>query len=1180
MNLYLLEEIDNRKTYASKILRRMKLTTLSMFLGVFLLSAKTYSQKISYQGENVSLEIILKDFRRQSGYSLFYKYNDIKDVRIKNANFQDETIEKAVGSILEGLPFEFRVRDNTIIINKVVAPVKKVLKIQERQAQQGVTGTVKNLADQPLHGATVTIKNTSAHTITNDKGTFSLTNVPSGAILVVSFLGFDTREVPVGDRKTIEITLNAQKKDLDEVVVVGYGNVAKEDLTGSVSQVNVEDLTKAPVASFDQALAGRVAGVQVSSAEDGQPGEGMNIVIRGANSLTQDNSPLYVIDGFPVEGPETAGINPDDIESITILKDASATAIYGSRAANGVIVIETKKGRVGRPVVTVNSSIGPQDVPKKMEMLSPYEFVKYQIERYGDSGLTRYAPADLNPSHASYDPGGYSLESYKNYKGVDWQDQLFKTGFTQIHNFSIRGGNEGTRYSISGSMYDQDAIIRNTGYNRYQTRISLDQTINEKFKVGMNANYSHQKGYGQILGRTSATSETTISGYLLYSTWGYRPVTGREGDIDYELGDVLDGIVDEDLSDEDTDFRINPLVSARETLRERRTNTFTANGYATYDFTKNLQLKITGGVQSVMYRNDAFYNSKTVRGAPVSLRPNNINGVNGSIRNSQRFEWLNENILTYKKRISRVHRLEAMVGMTHQVRRTTLDGFSAILVPNEELGIQGLSQGIPLENFMGASENRLQSYFTRVNYNYRSKYLLTATMRADGSSKFSPKNRWGYFPSGAFAWNMGREDFLKDVAAVSDAKLRISYGITGNNRVSDFAYLPAAEWNDLASYSFNNAPYFGLNMDRLSNPNLKWESTRQLDIGYDLSLFNERVTFVFDWYRKTTHDLLLNAQIPYTTGYSIAFKNIGSVRNEGLEFALNTVNIQKKDFMWESNFNISFNKNKILALNEDQPNMLSSMTSFVTRMAQEPMYIADVGAPAAMFYGQVWDGVYQYSDFDEISPGVYRLKLHVPDNGDSRNIIQPGDIKYKDLNGDGVIDASDKTVIGNGLPKHMGGFTNNFRYKDFDLNVLFQWSYGNDLLNANRLIFEGNITNVHHFNQYASWTERWTPENQSNTMHRTGGGGPQVISSRVIEDGSYLRLKTVMLSYSIPQSVTRRIGINSLRLSVAAQNLYTWTNYSGMDPEVSVRNTVLTPGFDFSAYPHARTVVFGLRAML
>src|SRR5690606_11645006 len=712
MNLNYSGEIPICKIYSSKILRAMKLTILFMFFGVFLLSAKTYSQKVSYKGQNVSLESLLKDLGQQSGYYLFYKYNDIKDVKIKNIQLNNVDLEIAMAKVLEDLPFEFKLRENTIIINKlVVGNAQKTAPTS--QQQRPISGTVSNAAGEVLHGATVMIKNTQTHVMTDELGAFGFPDVPAGAILVVSFIGYDPQEVTVGDRTTLSITLVDQEKDLDEVIVIGYGTVEKSDLTGSVSQVNVEDLTKAPVASFDQALAGRVAGVQVSSAEDGQPGEGMNIVIRGANSLTQDNSPLYVIDGFPVEGPETASINPDDIESITVLKDASATAIYGSRAANGVIVIETKKGKIGRPVVTFNSSVGPQNVPKTMEMLSPYEFVKYEIERYGDSGLARYAPADLNPSHASYDPGGYSLESYRNYKGVNWQDQLFKTGLTQIHNFSIRGGTRETRYSISGSAYDQDAIILNTGYKRYQARISLDQTINKKFKVGMNANYSYQKGYGQILGRTSATSSTTISGYLLYSVWGYRPVTGREGDDNYELGDILDGIVDEDVDDASSDFRINPLVSARNTLRDRYTNNFTTNAYATYDITKNLVLKVTGGLNGVMMRNDAFYNSKTVRGAPVELRPNNINGVNGSIRNNRRFEWLNENILTYTKRFNRVHRLEVLGAMTLQSRRNTQDGFAANQVPNEELGIYALAQGLPLENYIGASRSTLQSYFTR-----------------------------------------------------------------------------------------------------------------------------------------------------------------------------------------------------------------------------------------------------------------------------------------------------------------------------------------------------------------------------------------------------------------------------------------------------------------------------------
>ncbi len=1145
---------------------------LLLFLAIGFLQAHaiTLAQRLSLNEKNASLESVLLHIKQQTGLSFLYSEAMLQEAKPVDIQVEKASVEETLQKVFANQPLDFTINKNTVVIKRKRAISNSLLQ------QHAVKGTVTDSTGLPISNVTVRLKGTSTVTITNRQGEYRISGISEDAVLVFTHLVFNEQEIPVAGRTSVNVTLSERVNTMDDVVVIGYGSVARKDLTGSVAQVNMSDLTKAPVAAFDQALAGRVAGVQVSAAEDGQPGSGMNIVIRGANSLTQSNSPLYVIDGFPVEGPETAGINPDDIESITVLKDASATAIYGSRAANGVIVIETKKGKIGTPVISLNSSVGPQTAPKKMEMLSAYEFVRYQIERYGEGGMTRYAPAELDPSHAFYDPAGKTLESYRDVKAIDWQDELFQKGLTQIHSLSVRGGNRETRYSISGSAFDQDAIVLSTGYKRYQTRISLDQAISQKLKVGMNGNYSYQKGYGQILGRTSATSATTISGYLLYSVWGYRPVTGKEGDLNYELEDILDGVVDEDVDDASADFRINPLVSARETLRDRYTNNFVTNAYATYDITKGLVLKVTGGLNGTTIRDDVFYNSRTVRGTP--LRPNNINGVNGSIRNNRRFDWLNENTLTYTKRFNKAHRLEVLGGMTLQSRRSTMDGYAAIQVPNEELGIYALPMGLPLENYIGASENRLSSYFTRANYNYKSKYLLTATMRADGSSKFSPQNRWGYFPSGAFAWNMGREDFLKDIAAISDAKLRVSYGITGNNRVSDFAYLPSAEWNDLSSYSFENVRYFGLGMGRLSNPRLKWESTRQLDIGYDISLYKERVNFIFDWYRKTTYDLLLNAQLPFTTGYSTAFKNIGSVRNEGLEFTLNTVNVRTKDFVWESNFNISFNKNRILALNEGQPNMLSSISAFVSRMSAEPMYLAEVGKPAAMFYGYIWDGVYQYSDFDEVSPGAYRLKLEVPDNGDSRTTIQPGDIKYKDLNGDGVIDASDKTVIGNGLPKHMGGFSNNFSYKGFDLNVLFQWSYGNDLMNANRLIFEGNITNVHHFNQFASWADRWTPENPSNTIHRAGGGGPQVISSRTIEDGSYLRLKTVMLSYTIPQAVTKRVGINSLSVNVASQNLLTWTNYSGMDPEVSVHNSVLTPGFDFSAYPHARTVVFGLKA--
>jgi len=427
---------------------------------------------------------------------------------------------------------------------------------------------------------------------------------------------------------------------------------------------------------------------------------------------------------------------------------------------------------------------------------------------------------------------------------------------------------------------------------------------------------------------------------------------------------------------------------------------------------------------------------------------------------------------------------------------------------------------------------------------------------------------------------MSSEKFMKSLPFVSDAKLRLSYGLTGNNRVGDFAYLPTLDLRAVNTYVFDNvAPTKGgIVITNLGNSDLKWETTEQTDLGYDLSLFKNRVEFTVDWYRKTTKDLLLAANLPYYTGFTSSTINVGKVQNQGLEFSLNTVNLKSKGFTWESNFNISFNDSKVLGLNANEQQMINTVT-WETSYNSSPLYITKVGEPVGQFYGYVWDGNYQYSDFDQPSPGVYTLKNTVTTNGNPRANIKPGDIKYKDLNNDGVVNTYDQTVIGRGLPIHTGGFMNNFSYKGFNLGVFFQWSYGNDIYNANRLIFEG--TSRLSLNQYATYNDRWTPENQNNTQFRVGGQGPAGMnSSRVIEDGSFLRLKTLSLDYSIPARLIKPLHIKNLGLSASAQNLYTWTKYSGMDPEVSSKHSALTPGFDYSSYPHARTIVFGLKATL
>jgi TonB-linked SusC/RagA family outer membrane protein len=1026
------------------------------------------------------------------------------------------------------------------------------------QQTKTINGIVVDAAtNDPIPGVNVRIKDSKSGTSTNSEGKFTI-SAKSSNILVFSFISYESAAIAVGNKNTINVSLKPDENSLNEVVVIGYGTSKKQDLTGSVGIVDVKALANAPVLSFEQALAGRIAGVQVSS-NQGQPGsEGLNIVIRGNGSLTQDNSPLYVIDGFPIEDFQAGSLNNDDIESINVLKDASATAIYGARGANGVIIIETKKGKVGAPVVTYSGSVGFQDIRKRMEMMSPYEFVRYQIERGNGAGYLK---------------NEQTLESYRNIKGIDWQDQLFQNGNTNIQNFGLRGGTESTRYSVSGSVFDADGIIISTGQKRYQGRFALDQTFNKQLKAGINTNYSSTGAFGKEASLANTAGSATS--YLLYGTLGYRPITGN---IDLNDDDFEDQVVDEDI-DPLQDYRINPIVSTKNEYRKVINNNLITNAYVSYDIVKGLTLKVTGGINTLNRRTESFFNSKTARGTP--LLPSNVRGQWGSISHSQRIALSNENTLTYKKTFNKRHVIDAVIGYSLQQSRSEASGFTATNVPNESLGIYGLNQGLPLSNATSASIFRLESYLSRVNYSYNSKYLFTASFRADGSSKFINDNKWGYFPSGAFAWRMSNESFMKKLKFVSDAKLRTSFGMTGNNRVADFAAYAFLDPTNAAAYSYGNmVPTQGVAITSFGNPKLKWETTEQLDLGYDLSLFKNRIEFTVDAYLKTTRDLLLNANMPYHTGISTVYKNIGKIENRGLEFTLNTVNVKTKNFIWQSNFNISFNRNKILALADGENNIINNIT-WETAYNNSQLYISKIGQPAGQMYGYVWDGVYQFEDFDETSPGIYRLKSNIPTNNNDRtNItVKPGDIKYKDLNGDGVMNQFDQTVIGRGLPIHSGGFHNDFTYKGVQLGVLLQWAYGNDIFNANRLMFEGAPRAS--LNQFASYADRWTPDNPSNDNFRVGGHGPAgIYSSKVVEDGSYLRLKTVFLGYSLPQSVLKRIKIKNISLTAAAQNLFTWTNYSGFDPEVSTKNSVLTPGFDYSAYPQARTFVFGLKATL
>lgn len=1021
---------------------------------------------------------------------------------------------------------------------------------------RSIQGIVTDENKETLIGVSVKIKNTAIGTLTDANGKFVL-NVPAEtSVLVFSYIGYHAEEITVGSQKLINVSLKPISNTLNDIVVIGYGTVQKKDLTGSVAQVAMEDIKKAPVLSIQESLAGRLAGVQVSSS-DGQPGSEVNIVIRGANSITQDNSPLYVVDGFPVEGFNLNVFNPQDIASIEVLKDASSTAIYGARGANGVVIITTKKGQEGSPKTTFNTTQTFNKNIKTMELLSAYDFLKYNLERDPSPG----SETVKSPTYLYLTTPNKTLSDYLSYQGTDVQDEFFQTGSLRNYSIAVRGGTKQTKYSISSSIDNQDGTIINTSYNRYQGRITLDQELNKRLTVGVNANYA----YLLQTGNASSVSSNSATQNVLYSVWGFNPLTAFAADVELDP-----------TTASSNDYKFNPVMNQQNLIRDIRTNNLNINTYLNYTIIPELTLRITGILNSNTVNNENFNNSKTLYGSPFTVGGQN-NGVNGSISMAKVNNWANENTLTWNKRINKVHNLNAVAGFTVQGNKSSVRGFGATFLPNESLGIDGLEEGTFNASLTRSSSSlwNAASFLSRFAYNYQSKYYLTLSARADGSSKFSETNHWGYFPSAALAWRFTEEKPFKNSGLISDGKLRLSYGKTGNNRVGDFSYLSITGLPVSNTYSFANNYVSSIVPLTIGNPDLKWETTDQYDAGLDFSVLNNRINIVADVYRKITKDLLLNATLPASTGYGSAFQNIGSVRNQGIEFTLNTVNIKNKDFSWESSFNISFNRSKVLALANNQEYLLSSIrwhSSWYTI----PGYIAKIGEPLGLMYGYIWDGVYQYDDFNKSPAGAYTLKDEISTNGNTRTSIQPGDIKYKDLNGDKMVTASDYTVIGNSLPIHTGGFSNNFTYKGFDLNLFFQWSYGNKIQNTNRLVFEGNGINNPYLQQFASFANRWTPENQSHTMFRTNGYFGGGYSSRTVEDGSYLRLKTVSLGYNVPKTFLQKIKLSSARIYTSAQNLWTWTKYSGLDPEVSTYNSVLTGGFDYSAYPRPYTIAFGL----
>ncbi|MBB6328879.1 TonB-linked SusC/RagA family outer membrane protein [Algoriphagus iocasae] len=994
-----------------------------------------------------------------------------------------------------------------------------------------VTGTVKDETGEVVPGATVMVKGTQVGTVTDIDGVFNIQAAP-GSILVVSFIGYTPSEVAVqSGQTTYDITINTSMSDLSEVVVVGYGSQIKKEVTGAIQSISEDELKDMPVTTTAQKLQGKLAGVQINQTT-GKPGQGMNVRIRGQLSVSGGSDPLYVVDGFPITG-DINTLNPDEIQDITILKDAASTSLYGSRAANGVVLITTKRGKVGQTNVTLNVYTGFQKVPEqgRLEMLTAEEFAQFKKEYYTDAGQPVPAifqnPADFRG------------------KNNDWYGAMLETAPITNYNLTITSNKEKVNTAIVAGVFDQKGVVRNTDYERYSIRMNTDYTVSDKVSIGLNVAPSY------IVDNTPQTDGSRGTGILFNAlhTWPVMDIYDENGDLTFfnrfpaETGNIF--------------AYPNWLRSADEITNQTKRVNILANTYAEWRPIKGLSLKSTFNTE-IRNSNYFFFNPSTATNQINVAIPT----VAVSIRDNFRdFSWLNENIATYTNNIGD-HNFEILAGFSNQQFRRDRTRVQADTYADDRLPtIQGainINRGGTISD---VDEWTLTSVFSRLTYNFKGKYLFTAAVRGDGSSRFGADNRWGIFPSTSVGWVLSDENFLNTSSTVSFMKLRASFGVTGNNNIGN--YTQYALVNNTINAAFDNNVVPGAAVTSLSNTNLGWETTAQFDIGLDLGLWEDRVTFGYDYYTKNTTNLLYAVQVPQESGFTNFNDNIGEIKFWGHEFTVNAV-IAPGAFRWSVNANLSINRNEVLELADG----IDRVYGFA--------HITQVGQPFGQFYGLNKLGNYANAEDLANSPVI-----------PGRSTV--GSIKLEDVNGDGVItfggDNDDRTIIGNPFPDFVYGFTNNFKWKNWDASIVASGSQGNQLY-MRHLYSTANLDGV--FNMVAKVKDRFrSPENPGEGIFGTTVGGGNVTgierdwpNSNFVWDASYFTIRNITLGYTftnLPKS------IKSARLYASGQNMWVFTKYwGGSNPEVSMQNNGqgdggnLSPGVDLAGYPVPRTITFGV----
>lgn len=1080
-------------------------------------------RKVTIEVKNKPVYDVLLAIEKQAKVNFTYKHQIIENKKI-TLYAKNETVADVLHSILDE-DIAYNVIDESIIL-KMKDPNDAGYDRAEAFAIS-VSGRVIDQDQQPLPGVNIIEKGTSNGTTTDVDGNYTINVRDNNSVLVFSFIAYKSQEIEVGVQNQINVSMIPEIQSLEEVVIVGYGAVKKGDLTGAVGSVSSSQIKELPITSSEQALQGRVAGVQVIQGNAG-PGGAVTVRIRGGNSALGGNEPLYVIDGFPLYNGQTsdvsqsqpsnglASINPNDIVSMEVLKDASATAIYGARGANGVVIITTKRGQAGNGQVDFEAYTGVQVVSNKLDLLNATEYMDLAGERARNMGTT----------DPFADRSRWTSET-------DWQDLIYNDAPISNYTLTFSGGNDKNRYAISGNWFDQQGIIQNSGFKRGSIRINLDNQISEKLSLSTSITTSRSVN-------DQARTAILFSNGIVYSTLIAPPnVPAKNDDGTYF---VLGSIPTADPAWN------NPLAQAEKAKNRTEGNRVLANTNLTYAFTPALSLSVRLGIDYDNSEYGRYIGKELTDGLP---------GGKASATRSSGSNYLNENIITYKKKFNGIHDLNITAGYTWQ------EGVSSSLTAGSEnfsvdiFGVDNLGAGsVLVASSSNRTKNTLLSWLGRANYIFKDKYLLTLTARADGSSRFGENNKWGFFPSAALAWRLSEEQFIRNITVISDLKLRASYGLTGNQEIGSYQSLPRL--SNVNTVVGNQSLATGYAATTVANADLKWETTAQFDVGLDASFWNDRLSLTVDYYNKNTEDLLAQVPMPLSSGFSNVLLNSGNITNKGFEFSLSARVLGKSALKWDIGGNFSTNENTVEKVAVAGGSFFApSLTSPIS----VPVNIIKEGHPLSAHYGYVRDGLW---DTDQTT-------------GSLMPTAKAGDQRYKDLNGDNAITEADRTILGNPAPDVIYGFNSNVTFGNFDFSFLIQGVSGNTVFNANKFSMGDNFARGG--NQLAETLDRWTPENQNvNALYPRISTVSPLVSDRLFEDGSYLRLRNVMIGYNVPVSKLGLKGFRTARIYASAQNLFTITDYTGYDPEVSsTGSSDLRKGIDVGAYPFAKSYLVGLK---